>query len=278
MAVEANRPRPEGLQNRRLRGLFRLELRRNLRGRRAFLLFLMALAPVGLALAFALAPFHRAGELGTVDSYFGGFFPLFVLMPLFLSVLFVFSSAFRAEVLGRSLHYLLLTPVRRSWLVLVKYAAALAVAGSVFAASSGAVFVLILLHFGTAKAGAYLFAGPGFGHVLTYCVVAVLACATYGALFLLVGLLFRFPVVPGALIWAWEVGAKLLFPRYGILHYLESMYPIPPPSGTFFDTFEVLAAPTPAPLAILVLLVVIALALTVACRVARTMELAYGGE
>jgi len=105
----------------------------------------------------------------------------------------------------------------------------------------------------------------------------VLAFAGYGAIFLVIGLLFRNPVIPAAVLWLWEAANLLLPPllkRFSVVFYLQSLYPVP----LTRSLFEVVAEPPPVWVAvaggILVTLAVLAFA---GWRV-RNMEVSYGGE
>src|SRR5204863_3851181 len=104
--------------------------------------------------------------------------------------------------------------------------------------------------------------------------VTVLGCLGYGALFLLLGLLFRNPILPAVTVLLWEsvnhllpAGAKLA----SVVFYLEPLLPVEVPAQGLAALFSVPADPISAALAIPGLLLVCALILLVAClRVRQT--------
>ena len=72
----------------------------------------------------------------------------------------------------------------------------------------------------------------GLGHWAAYVGVTVLACLGYGAVFLLIGLLARTPIIPAALILGWETINFLLPPvlkKISVTYDLESLSPVPLP-------------------------------------------------
>ncbi len=101
--------------------------------------------------------------------------------------------------------------------------------------------------------------------------------AGYGAVFLALALYVRNPMIPAAAILGWEWLNFLLPPalkKISVIHYLQSLCPVPMPSGPF----ALPAEPTPAPLAIGGLLVLIVVLLTLAMRRARRLEVSYSAE
>ena len=81
--------------------------------------------------------------------------------------------------------------------------------------------------------------------MLAYLGVTILACIGYGAVFLLVGLFFRNPIIPALLLYGWEWINFLLPPflkKISVIHYLQSLVPVPMSEGPF----AVLVEPTPA--------------------------------
>ena len=118
---------------------------------------------------------------------------------------------------------------------------------------------------------------PGLTNLVAYLGTVVLACAGYGALFLLVGVLFRNPVLPAAAIWVWESINPLLpslLKHFSVIYYLQSLYPVPLPRGLF----EVVGNPAPTWAAVLGALLFVAFVLALVGWRVRRMDLAYGGE
>ena len=107
--------------------------------------------------------------------------------------------------------------------------------------------------------------------------MTVLAVAGYGAVFLALALAVRNPMIPAAAILGWEWLNFLLPPvlkKISVIHYLQSLCPVPIDAGPF----ALPAEPTPAPLAIGGLLLMVGVLLTFATRRARRLEVLYTGE
>lgn len=275
----ASRSEDRGLVRRQLAGTLRLDLRRALLSPRSLAMYVLAFAPLVLVAIWSLSPFPLRELDGPQEAMlvFGVLFELYVRVSIFFSTLFLFVSLYRSEILERSLHYYLLTPVRREVLALGKYLAALIATTGVFLVGTVGLFLLVLLPWGPGAMANYLFAGPGLANLLGYAGVVALACAGYGALFLLAGVLFRNPVLPAAAIWIWEAIVPLLPPllkRASVVFYLHSLYPIPPARGLL----EVIADPAPAWVSVPSALAFIVLVLVVVAWRVRRMDLAYGGE
>jgi len=278
-AQELPRPAPQGLHQRQLWGILRLELRRNLFSRRSVGLYFLAFGPVSLALLAAMWSFMSKPS-GTVEGAamaFAGLFVLYLRVCVYLSALLMFMSLFRSDILEKSLHYYFLAPVRRSLLVAGKYLAALVAAWISFTVGTALLYLLVLLAGGRGDVTHYLFQGPGTGHLFAYVGTAILGVAGYGAVFLLVGQYFKNPVVPAVLIFAWEFINFLLpatLKKISVIFYLQSFYPVPLDA----EFFQVFAEPPPAWLSILGLLAFTAVVLFAAGWRARTMEIVYTGE
>ncbi len=267
------------LTARQLWGTCRLDLRRALLSPRSLALYLLAFAPVMLVTIWALLPFPVEEFSGPAEGVkvFTALFEFYIRVSIFFSTLFLFVSLYRSEILERSLHYYLLTPARREVVALGKYLAAWIATAGVFMVSTTVMFVLVASPWGPAALGNYLFSGPGLVNLLGYLGVVVLACAGYGALFLLVGTLFRNPVIPAALIWGWEAINLALPPvlkPFSVIHHLQSLYPIP----VARPVLEVVVSPAPAWLAVVGAIGFTALVLFLASWKVRRMDLAYGGE
>ncbi|HVF51254.1 MAG TPA: hypothetical protein VNA19_14265 [Pyrinomonadaceae bacterium] len=260
--------------------VLRLELGRNFLGRRALLLYALAGLPLTVLAAFAiLLPPERGSEdfaeMAVAYSVIYG--ALILRTLLFFGCAWVFMNLFRGEVVDRSLHYYFLAPVRREVLVVGKYLSGLVATVTLFGIST--LGSLALLYFGRfpSQSTDYFFNGPGFGQALTYVGITVLACVGYGAVFLIVGLFFRNPIIPALLIYGWEWINFLLPPllkKISVIHYLHSLVPIPPPPGPF----AVLAEPTPAWISVPSLLIFTALTLVLAGLHIRRQEISYAGE
>jgi ABC-type transport system involved in multi-copper enzyme maturation permease subunit len=269
------------LRARQTLAVLRLELGRNFLGRRALLLYVLAglpltvLAAVVVFLPSAGGETEEFGELSTAYSIiYGG---LILRTLIFFGCAWVFMNLFRGEVVDRSLHYYFLAPVRREVLVVGKYLSGLVATATLFGITTLGSFALLYLGLFPARGAEYVFSGPGFGQALTYAGITALACVGYGAVFLLVGLFFRNPIVPALLIYGWEWLNFLLPPllkKLSVIHYLQSLAPVPPRLGPF----AVLAEPTPAWISVPSLLVFTALTLVLAGLHIRRQEISYAGE
>ncbi|MCP4594781.1 MAG: ABC transporter permease [bacterium] len=268
------------LLSRQVLGILRLELRRNLFSKRAFALYFLAFFPVFLVGVWTLTPFPTTHIDGPSEAMtmFAMLFVPYLRISIFLSTLFLFMSLFRSEIQERSLHYYFLTPVRREILVVGKYLSALFAGCGTYLVSTAALYVLTCLPWGVREASRYLFQGPGLGNLAAYLGIAVLACAGYGAVFLLAGLFFRNPVIPAFLVFCWEF-INFLLPAFlkkvSVIFYLQALYPIPTEVKSLL---AVIADPPRVWVSIFGLLIFTVLVLGAACWRARAMEVAYGGE
>jgi ABC-type transport system involved in multi-copper enzyme maturation permease subunit len=273
-------PLPWSLWWRQVRAIFRLEIEKNFLGRRSILLYLLALIPiVPLAL---LAPFTPPGrewlDFNQYNMIFAIYYGGLILRTIvFFGCAWIFMNLFRGDIIDRSLHFYFLSPVRREVLVVGKYLAGLFTSVILF---TGATIICMLLlyfpHF-PSESARFFFEGPGFGQVLTYGGITILACIGYGAFFLVVGLFFRNPIIPAIVLYGWEWLNFLLPPflkKISVIHYLQSLTPVPVWEGPF----AVVAEPTPAWIAIPSLIVVTTLVLLLAGRRIRRMEINYGSE
>ena len=107
----------------------------------------------------------------------------------------------------------------------------------------------------------------------------------YRSVFLAAGLLLRNPIIPALVMLLWESINGLLpdlLQKLSVLHYLQSICPVPPPLDPNVPPLLRLvlapAPPTSASVAILGVLGVTALVLYVASRAVRRLEINYGTE
>jgi ABC-type transport system involved in multi-copper enzyme maturation permease subunit len=271
------------LWGRQVAALLSLELKKTLFSRRAVLLYLLAALPLLLLAIWVVAPkpFLDAdtGELlATANDIFARLYGGFLLRTLvFFGCAWLFMNLFRGEIVDRSLHYYFLSPVRREVLAAGKYLAGLLAAMLIFGGMTIAAHLLFYLPLGGAARSAYFAGGPGFKHLAAYLGMTLLACLGYGAAFLLIGLLFRNPVIPALAAYGWESVNFLLPPllkKISVTHYLNSLAPVPVAEGPFAITAE----PTPTWLATLGLLIFTGVVLALAGWRSRRMEISYGSE
>ncbi len=268
------------LWRRQIVGILAIEAKRNLIGRRALFVYLLAFAPVALLALRLIVPVpQRAIEsIGGVSVMYAVIFRTFVLrLAVFFGCVGIFTRLIRGDMLERILHYYLLAPVRREVLIAGKYLAGVLSTGIIFGVSTVLSYVLLYAPGGWVAFEEFVIKGPGFGHLLAYVGLTLLACIGYGAVFLLIGLYFRNPIIPAALILGWEYINFLLPPllkKFSVIYYLESLCPVPVPQGSI----TILAEPAPAWLAIPGLLLVSAAILFVAGLRIRQMEISYAEE
>lgn len=273
MTAALEQPTGLALWRRQAGAVLALELRGLLGTRRALPLAALAALPVAVMVASgAIADHHLS--LGAAKAAFGGVFGRLILGAcVFFGCALVFTQLFRGEILRRSLHFALLSPVRREVLVLAKYAAGLLATWLAFGVATVFSYLLLYLPFG----GAWLLddfaAGQGFAHLLTYLGKVLLACAGYGALFLLFGTAFRNPVLPVAALLAWELAHFLLPAALQAASIRRHLNALPSPMPT--PVLDALTAPAAAWSALTTLLAIIALALALAAWRLRRLELRY---
>lgn len=259
-----------------------LELRKALWGRQSLIVYALASLPVFVMLVLMVAKrpggdpvFENLGEARTVFSYI--FQTLILRAVVFFGCVGIFTNLFRGEILQRSLHYYLLSPLRREVLVVGKYLSGLALTTLLFSVMTAACFLLLYPPFGLSRATEDLFSGPGLGQLAAYLLVVVLACLGYGSVFLLIGLLFRNPIIPAGLVLGWE-GLHFLLPpalkRISVIHYLKGLVPVPMQEGPF----AVVSEPPPMIVSVLGLLAFTAVALVIAGFLVRRMEIRYSDD
>jgi ABC-type transport system involved in multi-copper enzyme maturation permease subunit len=262
---------------RQIGAILRMDIRKNFFGRRALLLYMLAAVPVAMFAALALYPetardIRRGAES---DIIFANLFEGLILRTIvFFGCAWMFMNLFRGEIVDKSLHYYLLAPVRREVLVIGKYLSGLLASIVLFGAST----LASLLFFYAARGYlSNLFANGKLGQAVTYVSIAVLACFGYGAIFLVIGLFFRNPIIPGLAVYGWEWLNFLLPPvlkKISIIHYLHTLAPVPVPEGPLATVTE----STPAWISVPSLLLFTALVLVLASLRIRQMEVRYGNE
>jgi hypothetical protein len=253
---------------RQIAAIMRLEVKKNFLGKRAILIYLLGLMPNDRAwIDFAQYP-----------QLFSAIYNALILRTvIFFGCAWIFMNLFRGEIVDRSLHYYFLSALRREVLIAGKYLSGLVTAVILFTTVTVvSMFLTFFGHFFSASVRFFL-DGAGMGQLLTFVVITVLACIGYGAFFMIVGLFFRNPIIPALVLYGWEWINFLLPPllkKISVIHYLNSLVPVPLSEGPF----AVVAEPTPAWISIPGLLIVTALVLFGASRRIRRMEIRYGSD
>jgi hypothetical protein len=218
-------------------------------------------------------------------AIFAGIFQYFYLrLAIFFGCLGIFMYLFRGEMSNRTLHFWFLAPARREVLLAGKYAAGLIASSVIFGGGALLTFAAMLWPHDAVEVQAFWNAA-GLGHVFWYAAAAVLGCVGYGSVFLAVGIYVRNPILPAALLLAWE-GANGILPhvlqKMSILYYLQSLCPVPAPMDSdapaLIRLLAAPAAPASRPGAILGLLLLTAFVLWIGAAAIRRMQISYGAE
>jgi len=265
---------------RQIAAIFRMEIEKNFLSRRSILIYLIALLPLfPLALlALVTPPGNEWKDFNQYSVIYSIIYNGLILRTLiFFGSAWIFMNLFRGELVDRSLHYYFLSAVRREVLVVGKYISGLVTSIILFTTTT--VIAMLLLYFPHfySQSVRYFTEGRGLSQLLTYAGITILACIGYGAFFLFVGLFIRNPIIPALLLYGWEWLNFLLPPllkKISVIHYLNSLVPVPLSEGPF----AVVADPTPAWIAIPSMLVVTILVLILAAYRIRHMEIRYGSD
>jgi len=216
---------------------------------------------------------------------FAGVFQLYyVRLAIFFGCVGVFMNLFRGEMLDKSLHFYLLSPMSREVLVVAKYLSGLIATVVIFSVSTALQFMVMLRQFDSATVNTYLHNG-GWGHMAAYIGVTALACAGYGSVFLTAGLLFRNPIVPAASVLLWE-SANLFVPetlkKISLIFYLQSLCPIAAPIDSNLQPLLALLISTAEPasgvISIATLVIITLVMLQAASLKARRLEINYSTD
>jgi ABC-type transport system involved in multi-copper enzyme maturation permease subunit len=276
----APQSRPWSLWLRQIGAIFRLEVEKNFLGRRSILIYLLALLPLFplSILALFTPPGNEWKDFNNYKIIYAVLYSGLILRTVvFFGCAWIFMNLFRGEIVDRSLHYYFLSAVRREVLVVGKYVSGLVTTIFLFTGTTVVAMLLLYLPHFYSQSLRFFVEGQGFTQILTYAGVTVLACIGYGAFFLVVGLFFRNPIIPSLLLYGWEWLNFLLPPllkKISVIHYLNSLLPVPMSEGPF----AVVADPTPAWIAIPSLVVVTVLVLVLAAYRIRHMEIRYGSD
>jgi ABC-type transport system involved in multi-copper enzyme maturation permease subunit len=271
---------PWALWLRQIGAIFRIELQKNFLGRRSILIYLLALLPLFPLLVLALfrPPGNDWSDFNNYSLIYSVLYNGLILRTVvFFGCAWIFMNLFRGEIVDRSLHYYFLSAVKREVLVVGKYFSGLVTSIVLFVFTTVVGMLLLYFPHFTSQSLRYFTEGHGLTQLLTYAGITILACVGYGAFFVVVGLFVRNPIVPALLLYGWEWLNFLLPPllkKISVIHYLNSLTPVPVSEGPF----AVVAEPTPAWIAIPSMLVVTLLVLILAAYRIRHMEVRYGSD
>lgn len=203
------------------RAVFDLSLDGMVFSRRSLLMALLVAAPVAFAILYrVLSATQGEPPLGPPDLYALMVAVYWVRNVLPLAALFYATSLVADEVEGRTLTYLLTRPLTRASIFAGKFAAYLATTFTLALPAAVVTFFVLM----TAPQAPPL--GPAVSDLLRDLGVMLLALVAYGALFGLLGVLLKRPVIPGLLfLYGWELLANLpgYLPRFTLTAWLRSL-------------------------------------------------------
>ena len=272
---------PWGLWWIQARRLTRIELRRNLFSWRATWIYFLAFIPAFIILIHSLVDTHPAFQLADDTNILAGIIQLYYIrLGVFFGCLGIFSRLIRGEMIERSLHFYLLSPVRREILLLSKFVAGAITAILLFGGAVVTDFALMYAGFGAAGRD-YIFNGPGLGQLGAYLAIVVLACLGYGAVFLLLSMMFRNPMPAAMLVLGWEAINPVLpsiLQKFSVASYLRHLMPVKVANDGLLALLTVETEPVSAWAATLGLLLLITIVLLYSCYRIRKLEIRYTTE
>ncbi len=265
---------------RQIGAILRLEVQKNFLSRRSILIYLITLLPLFPLLIIALVrpPGNEWNDFNKYSAIYAILYNgLIIRTVVFFGCAWIFMNLFRGELVDRSLHYYFLSAVRREVLVVGKYVSGLITSVILFVGLTIVAMLLLYFPHFSSQSTRYFLEGQGTIQLLMYSGITILACVGYGAFFLVVGLFVRNPIIPALLLYGWEWLNFLLPPllkKISVIHYLNSLVPLPMQEGPF----AVVADPTPAWIAIPSLVIVTAIVLVISAYRIRRMEIRYGSD
>jgi ABC-2 type transport system permease protein len=204
------------------RAVFDLALEGMVWSRRTLLMGILVGLPVLVAVAYrvVLATQPTARMPPPADIYAVVVAVYWIRNVLPLTALFFATALVADEVEGRTLTYLLTRPLTRESIFAGKFAAYLATTLALALPS------VVLTYFVLLSARGWAAVGPSVGDLFRDVGVAALTLVAYGALFALLGVLLKRPVIPGLLfLYGWELMANLpgYLPRFTLTAWLRSL-------------------------------------------------------
>jgi hypothetical protein len=255
-----------------------IELRRTLFSWRASWIYFLAFAPTFIIFLHLLIGGHPASAMAEDTGILAGIVQFYYIrLGIFFGCLGIFSRMIRGEMVERSLHFYLLSPVRREILLLSKFAAGGITALALFVTAIVADFALMFAGYGSAGRD-YIFNGPGLGQLDAYVLITVLGCLGYGAVFLLLSMIFRNPTPAAMLVLGWEAINPVmpsLLQKLSVASYLRHLMPISVPGQGIFALLAIETDPVSGWAASIGLVVLIAGVLTYSCYRIRSLEIRY---
>jgi ABC-type transport system involved in multi-copper enzyme maturation permease subunit len=265
-----------------LAAVVRTDLTKNFFTRRGTWIYMLAFAPVVIIGAHSIESWGgRRCNLQEDTRILAYIFQIFYLrLGIFFGCLGIFTWLIRGEIVEKSLHYYFLAPMRRELLVLGKFIAGAITAIFFFGLGVLASFTLMYVHFGPAGR-AFVFDGPGLGHLAAYLGVTVLACLGYGSIFLALSLLLKNPMITAAIVLIWETFHAVLpsvLQKFSVTFYLKYLCPVSIPPDGVMALFTVVSDPVSPWIAVPGLLTLCLAVLALACLKVRRLEISYVAE
>lgn len=261
--------------------LVRIELKRNLFSRKALWIYFLAFIPTAIILIHFLFEAHPVFALSYDTNVMAGIIQFYYIrLGVFFGCLGIFSRLIRGEMVERSLHFYLLAPLRREILLLGKFVAGSISAVLLFGTATIADFVLMYAGYGPAGRD-YVFNGPGLGQLESYLIIIVLGCLGYGAVFLLLSMIFRNPTPAAMLVLGWEFINPVLpsaLQMISVASYLRHLMPITVPGEGIFALLTVQSEPVVGWVASFRLILLIIIVLAYSCFRIRRLEIRYAAE
>lgn len=270
---------PWQLWTAQLTALIQSEVKRNFLKRRSIWIYLVAFAPTVILLLLVLQnPQHGREHVQDSTNLLAWLFQIYYLhVGIFIGCMGIFTWLFRGEIVEKTLHYHFLAPMRRELLVLGKFVAGMVTTTLLFVLGVLGTFFLVYAHEGAAGK-AFVFDGPGLGHLAAYLGVTMLACLGYGSIFVAISLVIKNPIIPAIFVLGWETFHAILpslLQKFSIMFYLKQLSPVSVPSEGFLALFTVGSDPVSPWLAVPGLLCLCTGILIFACLRIRKMEISY---
>ena len=233
-SVETRRAHPLPLL-RAARAVFDLSLEGMLISRRSAFMAALLGIPVALAILYrVLSSGDATPPLSGFDAYSFILTVFYVRNAVPFAALFYASALVGDEVEGRTITFLLTRPIPRAAILLGKFAAYLATGIALSLPAIVVTFLLLVSAQGLDRVG------PLVGDLARDLGVVALALLAYGALFTLLGVVLRRPLIPGLMfLLLWEMLANLpgYLPRFTVTAYLRSLIPYRPPLEGLSEVF-----------------------------------------
>jgi ABC-type transport system involved in multi-copper enzyme maturation permease subunit len=216
------------------RGIFDLTLDGMVFSRRSLLMGLLVAAPVAFAVLYRVLA-ARVPLPGPSDVYAMMVTIYWIRNVLPLAALFYATSLVADEVEGKTLTYLLTRPLTRASIFAGKFAAYVATTFTLALPAAVIAFFILM----TAPLAPPL--GTSLADLPRDLGVMLLTLVAYGALFGLLGVLLKRPVIPGLVfLYGWELLANVpgYLPRFTLTAWLRSLVPYRPAEDGLAGLFQ----------------------------------------